>query len=83
MAVEMNDRSLIGAGLAVAILAAACCAIPLSVMALPLVGLRAWPACTDMVLLSLLIASFGLIAWGFYRSHDNVTCESGIHKEGT
>jgi mercuric ion transport protein len=78
----MNDRALIGAGMAGAILAAICCATPLLVVVLPLVGLGAWLVRTDLVLLSLLVASFGLIAWVFHRRRTKVSCESGTHKEG-
>jgi mercuric ion transport protein len=52
------------------------------VVVLPLVGLGAWLVRTDLVLLSLLVASFGLIAWVFHRRRTKVSCESGTHKEG-
>jgi mercuric ion transport protein len=59
----MSDRALIRAGAAGIIAAAICCATPLLALLLPLTGLGAWLARADLVLLSLLVAGFGLIAW--------------------
>ena len=47
----MNDRALIGAGTAGAILAAICCATPLIAGVLPLAGLGAWLAGAGLVVL--------------------------------
>ena len=79
----MNDRALIRAGTAGAVLAAICCATPLIVGVLPLAGLGAWLAGAGLVVLPLVIACFGLHAWGIYRRRART--ESGdtkIHKKG-
>ncbi len=72
----MNDRALIRVGAAGTILAAICCATPLLAVLLPLVGLGAWLARADLVLLSLLAASLGLVAWGLYHRRANIACET-------
>lgn len=53
----MNDRALIRTGTMGAIVAAICCATPLLAVLLPMVGLGAWLARADGVLLPLLVAS--------------------------
>jgi mercuric ion transport protein len=79
----MNDRALIRTGTAGAIVAAICCATPILAVLLPLIGLGAWLARADLELLSLLAASLGLIAWGFYRRRTKAACcEAEIHEEG-
>lgn len=79
----MNDRALIGTGAAGAIVTAICCATPLLALLLPLVGLGAWLARADLVLLPLLVASLGLVGWGLYRRRAKAACcEAEIHKEG-
>jgi len=47
----MGDRALIRAGVASAILAAICCAVPLLAVGLPLAGLGAWLAGAGLVVL--------------------------------
>lgn len=79
----MNDRALIRTGGAGAIFAAICCATPILAVLLPLVGLGAWLVRADLVLLPLLAASLGLIAWGVHRRRTKAACcEEEIHKEG-
>lgn len=79
----MNDRALIRTGVAGAIFAAICCATPILAVLLPLVGLGAWLVPTDFVMLSLLAASLGLIAWGVHRRRTKAACcETELHKEG-
>lgn len=79
----MNDRALIRAGTAGAVLAAICCATPFLAGVLPLAGLGAWLAGAGLVVLPLLIACFGLHAWGIYRRRARAECaETKIHKEG-
>ena len=62
----MNDRTMIRAGALGAILAVICCAAPLLAVGLPLAGLGAWLAGAGLVVLPLMVACFGLIAWGIY-----------------
>lgn len=79
----MSDRALIRAGMAGAVLAAICCAAPLLVVSLPLAGLGAWMAGAGLVVLPLMVACFGLIAWAIYRRRAKADCgETKIHKEG-
>jgi mercuric ion transport protein len=79
----MSDRTAIRAGMAGAVLAAICCAAPLLAVGLPFAGLGAWLAGKGLIVLPLMIASFGLIAWIFHRRRAKaVRCETTIHKEG-
>jgi mercuric ion transport protein len=73
----MSDRTAIRVGMAGAVLVAICCAAPL------IAGLGAWLAGKGLVVLPLMAASFGLIAWIFHRRHAKAArCETTIHKEG-
>lgn len=63
----MDDRSLIRAGTAGAAVAAICCATPVLAVLLPLVGLSAWLGYADFVLIPLLLACLGLVAFGLHR----------------
>ncbi|TYK92514.1 mercury transport protein, partial [Streptococcus pyogenes] len=50
---------------------------------LPLAGLGAWVAGAGPVVLPLVIACFGLVAWGLHRRRARADCgETKIHKEG-
>jgi mercuric ion transport protein len=70
----VNDRALIGAGTAGAVLAAICCAAPLLAGILPLAGLGAWLAGAGLVVLPLMGACFGLVAWAIHRRRANADC---------
>ena len=79
----MNDRALIRAGTAGAVLAAICCATPFLAGVLPLAGLGAWLAGAGLVVLPLVIVCFGLVAWGIHRRPAKAECgETKIHEEG-
>ncbi|MER9835170.1 mercury transport protein [Mesorhizobium sp. M0145] len=79
----MSDRALVRAGVAGAILAAICCAAPLLAVGLPLAGLGAWLAGAGLVVLPLIGAGLGLVAWGVHHRRATVAgCETKIHKEG-
>ncbi|KQT13743.1 MAG: mercury transport protein [Bradyrhizobium sp.] len=79
----MSDRTAISAGMASAVLAAICCAAPLLAVGQPYAGLGAWVAGQGLVVLPLMIAGFGLIAWKFHRRHaESARCEVMIHKGG-
>ncbi len=64
----MRDRGFITAGAIGAVLAAICCATPLLVVVFGTLGLTAWLANADYVLIPALIICLGLIGFGFYRS---------------
>jgi len=78
----MSDRTAIRVGMAGAVLVAICCAAPLLAVSLSFVGLGAWLAGKGLVVLPLMAASFGLIAWIHRRHAEAAHCETTIHKEG-
>lgn len=63
----MNDRTMIRAGALGAILAVICCTAPLLAVGLPLAGLGAWLAGAALVVLPLMVAGLGLVAWGVHH----------------
>ena len=63
----MQDRTLITTGAIGAVIAAICCATPLLIVVFGAVGLTAWLAKADYVLIPALILFLGLIAVGLYR----------------
>jgi len=63
----MRDRSLIATGAVGAVVAAVCCATPLLAVLFGAVGLTAWVAKADYVVIPALILCLGLIAFGLYR----------------
>jgi mercuric ion transport protein len=63
----MRDRTLITTGAIGAVLAAICCLTPLLVVVLSAVGLTAWLANADYVLIPALILCLALVAFGVYR----------------
>ena len=63
----MQDRSLITTGIAGGVIAAICCATPLLAVGFGAVGLTAWLAKADYVLIPALIICLGLVGLGLYR----------------
>jgi mercuric ion transport protein len=63
----MRDRVFITTGAVGAALAAVCCATPLLALVFGAVGLTAWLAKADYVVIPALIVCLGLIAFGLYR----------------
>jgi mercuric ion transport protein len=63
----MRDRTLITTGAVGAVAAAVCCATPLLAIVLGAVGLTAWIAKADYVLIAAFILGLALIGLGFYR----------------
>ena len=70
----MNDRSLMATGGVAAVLAAICCATPILAVILGGIGLTAWIAIADYVVLPVLVLGVALVAFGRYRRHVNATC---------
>ena len=64
----MRDRTLITTGVVGAVVAAVCCAKPLLAIVFGAVGLAAWVAKADYVLIPALILCVALIAFGLYRT---------------
>ena len=63
----MRDRTLIATGFIGALLAAVCCATPLLAIVFGAVGVTAWLAKADYVLIPTLILCLGMIGFGLYR----------------
>jgi mercuric ion transport protein len=63
----MRERTLIATGAVGAALAAICCATPLLAVVFGTVGLTAWLAKADYVLIPVLIICLGLIGVALYR----------------
>ena len=64
---RMRDRALITTGTIGAVLAALCCFTPLLALALGAVGLTAWLAKADYVVLPVLLLCLALLGLGLYR----------------
>ena len=63
----MNDRSLIATGGIAAVLAAICCATPILAILLGGIGLTAWIARADYVVMPVLAMGVALVGFGLYR----------------
>jgi mercuric ion transport protein len=63
----MNDRSLITTGAIGAVIAAICCATPLLTVVLGGIGLTAWLAHVDYIVMAVLILGLALVGLGVYR----------------
>ncbi len=77
----MNDRTLIAAGAVGTILAAICCATPLLAVVLGGIGLTAWLADADYIVLSVLLLGVALAALGFHRRKVAAACRGTAGKE--
>ncbi len=77
----MADRSLITTGAIGAILAAICCATPLLAVVLGGIGLTAWLAKADYVVMPVLFLGVALVGLGLYRRHVAATCRDTSAKE--
>jgi mercuric ion transport protein len=63
----MSDRTLLGVGLGGSAIAAVCCFTPALVLLLGAVGLSAWLAWLDYVLLPALLLFLGITAYALLR----------------
>jgi mercuric ion transport protein len=63
----MSDRKLLGVGLGGSAIAAVCCFTPALVLLLGAVGLSAWLAWLDYVLLPALVLFLGITAYALLR----------------
>lgn len=70
----MNGRSLIATGGIAALLAAICCATPILAIILGAIGLTAWIANADYIVLAMLVLGIGLTGLGLYRRHVGGNC---------
>ena len=70
----MKDHTLLGVGVTGALVTAVCCAPPILVVSLGALGLSAWAAKLDYVLLQIIAASLALVAIALYRRRQAATC---------
>jgi mercuric ion transport protein len=70
----VDDRTLVKTGAIGAFVTALCCATPLLVLVLGTVGLSAWAAKADYVLIPILLACLALAAFGLYRKRRAEAC---------
>lgn len=70
----VNDRTLIRTGAIGAVLAAICCVTPILAITLGAVGLSAWAAGADIVLIPTLLAFVALLAVGLVRRQRAKSC---------
>jgi mercuric ion transport protein len=78
----MTDRSLITTGAIGAILAAICCTTPLLAVVLGGIGLTAWLAKADYLVMPVLFLGVALVGFGLYRRHTAATCRDTSAKQG-
>jgi mercuric ion transport protein len=78
----MTDRSLITTGAIGAIVAVICCATPLLAVVLGSIGLTAWLAKADYIVIPVLFLGAALLGLGLYRRHTAATCRGANGKEG-
>lgn len=72
----MNDRSLIATGGIAAVLAAICCATPILAVLLGGVGLTAWIANADYIVVAVLVLGVALVGLGLYRRQSAAACSA-------
>ena len=78
----MTDRSLITTGTIGAVLMAICCATPLLAVVLGSLGLTAWLANADYIVLPVLFFGIALSGLGLYRRRIAAPCRGASAKEG-
>jgi len=69
----MNDRSLITTGAIGTVLAAICCATPLLAVVLGSIGLTAWPANADYIVIPVLLLAVAPVGLGLHRRRHNAS----------
>jgi mercuric ion transport protein len=79
----MTDRSLITTGVIGAALAAICCATPLLAVVLGGIGLSAWLAKADYIVMPGLLVGLGLVGLGLYRRRGATTCDETRKEDRT
>ncbi len=67
----MNDRKLLGVGIAGTVIAAICCFTPVLVVLLGVVGLSAWVGGLDYVLFPALAVFIGITVYALVRRAKN------------
>jgi mercuric ion transport protein len=70
----VSDRSLITTGAIGALLAAICCATPLLALVLGAIGLTAWAATADYLVMPVLLLGLAVAGLGFCRRYTAAAC---------
>jgi mercuric ion transport protein len=70
----MKDATILKTGIVGSIIAAICCATPVLVLALGMLGLSAWVGGLDYVLLPALAVFLGVTAYGLWRRNRAAAC---------
>lgn len=70
----MRDATVLKTGAIGAVITAICCATPVLVIALGALGLSAWVAGLDYVLLPALLVFLGMTGWGLWRRNRAAAC---------
>ena len=78
----MTVRSLITTGAIGAALAAICCATPILAVVLGGIGLSAWLAKADYIVMPVLLLGIALVGLGLYRRHVATACRDTSAREG-
>ena len=70
----MDNRTLLKTGIVGSVLAALCCATPVLVILLGVVGLSAWVGWLDYVLIPALVVFIGITAYALHRRRADAAC---------
>jgi mercuric ion transport protein len=79
----MTNDTFIKTGIVGAVIAAVCCATPILVILLGVVGLSAFTSSIDYVVLPVLAFCIGLIALGVYNRRQNASTATGNRNKTT
>ena len=80
----MDNRSLLKTGITGSAIAAVCCATPVLVIALGVVGLSAWTGWLDYVLIPALVVFVGITIYAWRRRRAEAACcevEIGLNQK--
>lgn len=80
----MDNRTLLKTGIAGSVIAAICCATPVLVIALGVVGLSAWTGWLDYVLIPALVVFVGITIYAWRRRRAEAVCcevEIGLNQK--
>ena len=70
----MDNRTLLKTGIAGSVIAAICCATPVLVIALGVLGLSAWVGWLDYVLIPALVVFVGITIYALRRRRAEAAC---------
>jgi mercuric ion transport protein len=80
----MDNRTLLKTGVTGSVIAAICCATPVLVIALGVLGLSAWVGWLDYVLIPTLVIFVGITIYALHRRRAEATCrevEIGLNQK--